>query len=94
MLENVPKPTPLPVFGPGQIEVYQRSGLNVLGLPTSKFKSSSAPFGTKLGYKTTLGSVAVPDQPVFGHVFCEETRNWILHASTRPGGGAISPWRR
>ena len=30
MLENVPKPTPLPVFGPGQMEVYKISGLNGL----------------------------------------------------------------
>ena len=39
------------------------------------------PFGSLLGYRTTLGTVPVPTEPIGGYVFCTETRKWVLYAT-------------
>ena len=57
------------------------------------------PFGSLLGYKTILGTVPVPTEPIGGYVFCTELRKWILHATCprligRGKGGSFSTKRR
>ena len=49
----------------------------------SKFTDSSVPFGALPGFVTSLGVVAVPDEPIGGYVYdggSGEATKWRLHA--------------
>ena len=37
-------------------------------------------FGTLPGFKTSLGIVAVPSEPVGGYVYSPTERKWVIHA--------------
>ena len=38
------------------------------------------PFGSLLGFKSNMGVVSVPSEPLFGHIWDTDTSSWILHA--------------
>ena len=61
------------------------------------------PFGALPGFKTNLGTVAIPSTPVGGYVYCPDARKWVIFAEARSPpstgrgtrrGGATSLARR
>ena len=46
------------------------------------------------GYMTDCGVVPVPEEPVYGHVWSDSTRDWILHATPDDGTGPPPPPRQ
>ena len=38
------------------------------------------PFGSLPGFKTNVGIVPVPSTPLFGHIWDQESNDWLLHA--------------
>ena len=41
------------------------------------------PFGALPGFKTNLGTVAIPSTPVGGYVYCPDARKWVIFAEAR-----------
>ena len=39
------------------------------------------PYGHELGYRTSLGNVAMPKGSVNGYTFCQDTESWIISVS-------------
>jgi len=68
-MRNVPTPSQFSVKGCSPDPIFYMTS----------FKKCS-PFGSIYGYKTNVGVVPVPDEPVFGHVWNHEEGGWILNA--------------
>ena len=75
-IANVPKPGHFPVLGCSPDPIFYTNG---------GFKYSY-PFGGKYGYKTNLGIVPVPDEPVYGYVWygTDYDSDWVLCAVQPP----------
>lgn len=75
-IANVPKPGHFPVLGCSPDPNFYSAG---------KF-NYSYPFGGKYGYKTNLGIVPVPDEPVHGYVWdgTDYDSDWVLCAVHPP----------
>jgi len=52
------------------------------------------PFGSLLGYKTSLGVVAIPTTPVGGCVYCPDAKKWVLYAEAYSSPSAGRGTRR
>ena len=101
----LPNPEPCPVLSCSQDPKFYQDTVDKsnYGYPIhsdSDFvRLSGKSFGTLPGYKTSLGIVAVPTNPVGGYVYCPDARKWVLFAEpfssrgTRRGGTPI-PRRR
>ena len=48
--------------------------------------SREFPHGSIHGFATNLGVVPVPDTPMFGHVWDDDSSSWLLHAEVAPDG--------
>ena len=61
------------------------------GCSLSQFVQKN-PFGSRPGFVTNLGVVAVPEAPIGGYVYCPDARRWLIHATipTTEGGGRSS----
>ena len=79
----LPNPVECPVYS---CSLNPKTYENYRDTPWSAPFYSKNPFGTKLGYRTTEGVIAVPPIPVGRYVFCTEERQWILHASQHSTG--------
>ena len=82
-LRNVPTPSPYSVKGCSPDPAFYRT----------TFANKSAPFGSIYGYKTNVGIVPVPDDPVYGHVWNHEEGGWVLNALPSKKEVFIKPWR-
>ena len=75
-IKNIPKPYLLPILGCSDdpkfyARVDHRQGIQ------NFYKEF--PFGSKFGYRTNLGIVAVPDRPIHGYVW--SGGEWMVYAS-------------
>ena len=81
-LSNIPRPKEYPVLGCME-EAEARVN------PTRSWKVE-----WKWGFMTDCGIVPVPAEPVYGHVWSDSTRDWILHATPDDGSGPPPPPRQ
>ena len=81
-LGNIPRPKEYPVLGCME-EAEARVN------PTRSWKVE-----WKWGFMTDCGIVPVPAEPVYGHVWSDSTRDWILHATPDDGSGPPPPPRQ
>ena len=65
------------------MDIYGRVPNNC-GCPT-QFEMPE-PFGFLPGYVTNLGVVPVPDTPIHGHIWDQDSQDWILHAEYPTSG--------
>ena len=80
-IANIPKPQKFAVLGcSADPEFYVLS--NSYYKASGGFYQSIYPHGTKYGYRTQLGIVPVPDEPVHGYVWdgTDDSSDWVLHA--------------
>ena len=80
-IANVPKPQKYPVLGCSDDPDFYFLSNTYTGKPTGGFYKCS-PHGQKYGYRTNLGIVPVPDEPVHGYVWdgTDDSSDWVLHA--------------
>ena len=82
-LTNIPSPVQLPLHGCSQNpddyeEKFEKSDYGNLHNIGSKF-TRDFPFGSTLGFPTSVGAVGIPDKIFHGYVF-EVGQGWILNA--------------
>ena len=97
-LRNIPKPDYFPILGCSEDpEFYSNERIktdhvdyygNRITLPPRH--QQKTPFGGLYGFRTDVGIVPVPDQPVHGHVWKEGA--WVLQAQMDDGVPAGGPW--
>ena len=68
-MRNVPTPTQFSVHGCSPDHAFYKSSFR-----------KCAPFGSIYGYKTSVGVVPVPDDPVYGHVWNHDEGGWMIQA--------------
>ena len=83
-LGNIPRPKEHPVLG-CMTEEEANAKVNVYRtwIPNWKW-----------GFMTDCGIVPVPAEPVYGHVWSDSARDWILHATPDDGSGPPPPPRQ
>ena len=97
-LRNIPKPEYLPILGCSEDpnfysdEWIKLDSVDYWGnrnkLPPRH--KQQAPFGSLYGFKTDVGIVPVPEEPIHGHVWKEGA--WVLQAQVDDGVPAGGPW--
>ena len=97
-LRNIPKPEFLPILGCSEDpdfysdEWIKLDSVDYWGnrnkLPPRH--KQQAPFGSLYGFKTDVGIVPVPEEPIHGHVWKEGA--WVLQAQVDDGVPAGGPW--
>jgi len=76
---GLPKPHELPILScsPDPALSMPKPNMGIV----DPFERPSYPFGTMLGYLTTMGPVAMPTVSVNGYSWCEEENAWLISAS-------------
>ena len=76
---GLPKPNHLPILAcnPDPALSMPKSNTGVV----DPNEMPSYPFGTMLGYLTTMGPVAMPTVPVNGYSWCQDDQAWRIFAS-------------
>ena len=81
---SLPNPEHFPIHSASQDPNFYMDRKSYYGIMSAEFDVGKSPFGTIPGYKTTMGILPVPDQPMGGYIYCLETNVWLLHATTVP----------
>ena len=96
----LPNPESCPIYSCSQDpDFYENYADPDSGIIANKF-AKRHPFGSRPGFVTTLGVVAVPKAPVGGYVYCPHDKRWLIHATTpttrgrSESRGTSSPARR
>ena len=83
-LSNIPRPKEYPVLGcMTEEEAKAKANVYRTWIPNWKW-----------GFMTDCGIVPVPAEPVYGHVWSDSARDWILHATPDDGSGPPPPPRQ
>ena len=88
-LGNIPKPKQFPTLGCMTEAESKEKILTGMGWIQKPYRSQ-----WQWGYMTDCGVVPVPEEPVYGHVWSDSTRDWILHATPDDGTGPPPPPRQ
>ena len=91
---SLPNPADFPVHSVSMdpkfyMDTVFNAGTCVQTTEKAKFYGLN-PFGVKLGYKTSMGIVAVPTVPVGGYVFSLEDKKWVIFAAVTRGTASPS----
>jgi len=90
-----PEPESVPVADPcPQVRWNEVRFKPALPNPEQCPVQNSRPFGSLLGYKTSLGVVAIPTTPVGGCVYCPDAKKWVLYAEAYSSPSAGRGTRR
>ena len=81
-LGNIPRPKEYPVLGCME-EAEAQVNTTRTWIPNWKW-----------GFMTDCGIVPVPAEPVYGHVWSDSARDWVLHATPDDGTGPPPPPRQ
>ena len=86
----LPHPETCPLYSCSQDPSFYEDHI-LPGCSLSQFVQKN-PFGSRPGFVTNLGVVAVPEAPIGGYVYCPDARRWLIHATipTTEGGGRSS----
>ena len=74
---NLPKPQPFPFHGAAQDPDFYTEKEHLCD--QLKFHSLR-PFGYAFGFRTSCGILPVPDEPVKGYMWDEDTTDWVIAA--------------
>ena len=76
---GLPKPSQLPILScsPDPALSMPKPNMGMVDL----LERPSPPFGSMLGYLTTMGPVAMPTCSVNGYSWCQEEQGWLISAS-------------
>jgi len=77
---GLPKPVELPILSCSPDPALSMPPKPNMGI-VDPWERPSYPFGTKLGYLTTMGPVAMPTVSVNGYSWCKEENAWRISAS-------------
>ena len=96
-LQNLPKPFCYPIHGCSEDpNFYDHSYIKKYREENKKCFYDEMPFEGKCGYRTDVGIVSMPEEPIFGYVWKDS--QWTLQAQVDTGGpasrGSWSPPRK
>ena len=97
-IANIPKPKLQPKYGCSEEpdfynKTYWVNGFEYVKSDLNFYKPH--PFGGVDGYETNIGIVPVPEEPVHGHIWSPDSRDWVLNAIfPDESSPARAPWSR
>ena len=84
----LPTPESCPLYSCSQDPDFYENYTDPDGGYTANKFVERHPFGSRPGFVTTLGVVAVPKAPVGGYVYCPDAKRWLIHATTPTTSGS------